>query len=121
MPHPRSPIGENGIDIVGTEHSEYRPGQEAIDPVQLDFYAQALRAGAAVPAPEYVVDLLDGRETYILADGHHRYVASKRTGIPLDPVRSTNPLAEQYVDRGFRDWSGTRYERYLPDDTIHGP
>lgn len=82
MPHPRSAIGVNGIDIVGTAHSEYRPGQKAIDPDQVDFYAQALRRGAAVSAPEYVVDLLDGSETYILTDGHHRYVASKRCGIP---------------------------------------
>ena len=102
---------EDGTDIVGTSHNDFRPGQDVTYPKTVDQYAEALRAGRLVEPPTYVDDP-EGSGTKILADGHHRYVASKRTGIPLYPVEAANPSAKKMVDTSYKDWTKTYYGPY---------
>lgn len=88
---------DEGVDIIGTNHNEVRPTQDWINPDKVAEYEEALRNGADID-PIEVQRLPDGRE--FLIDGHHRYVASKRTGKPVNRI---------YYDgegpRGLPDWS----------------
>jgi ParB-like nuclease domain len=95
-----------GEDIVGAGHNAVRPTQDWIYPGTVDDYAARLRAGESV-SPIEVQRLADGSE-YIL-DGHHRYVASQLTGVPVPKV-----VARDVWDVGFPDWSDVSYVRQGP-------
>jgi ParB-like chromosome segregation protein Spo0J len=71
------------VDIVGTAHNALRPTQDWIDAAKVDEYVSRLQAGEKLDPIE--VNQLPNGEQYIL-DGHHRYVASMLTGIPVDQV-----------------------------------
>ncbi|MFA5957058.1 hypothetical protein [Hyphomicrobium sp.] len=79
-----------------------QPSQLSVDPYVVGSYAQMLRSGLSVPAVDVVL-LPDGRQ--FLTEGHHRYVASQLTGIPV-AVR----LFPNNGPVGF-DWARVKYER----------
>src|SRR5690606_22489183 len=81
-------VANVGEDIVGSTHRVLRPTQDWIDMSAVDDYVAQLRAGRAV-APIEVQVLPDGR-AFIL-DGHHRYVASQRIGVPVPSVVTVGP------------------------------
>lgn len=90
-----------GTDIVGTTHNALRPSQDWIDKDVVADYAARIREGERLPAID-VQRMADGTE--VILDGHHRYVASQITGVPVDKVysRSVWPVGEL-------DWSGVSY------------
>lgn len=98
---PRTIVGA-GEDIVGTGHGTLRPTQDWISRSAVDDYAVRLQAGETLPAID-VQRLPDGRE--FILDGHHRYVASQQTGIPVDInyVDGVGPV-------GLPDWAKVIYE-----------
>jgi len=114
---PQSPIGQDGEDIVGSKHSDYLPGQRAIDPIQVDRYSDALRAGQRPKPIEFVTVPHSSGEARIIADGNTRYVAGKRTGLTVEIIEgSQDPLF--FVDEEEdppSDWSETFYEPWQPD------
>ena len=61
-----------------------------------------LRAGEKV-SPIEVQHMPDGTE--VILDGHHRYVASQITGVPVEKAYS-----KSIWDVGETDWSGVAYE-----------
>lgn len=91
-----------GDDIVGTSHNTVRPTQDWVYPGTVDDYAARLRAGESID-PIEVQRLADGTE-YIL-DGHHRYVASQLTGIPVPKT-----VASDVWDVGLDDWADVTYQ-----------
>lgn len=98
-----------GEDIVGTTHNLIRPTQDAIHPGKVDDYVQQLQNGGKVP-PVETVRLPDGRQ--FILDGHHRYVASLKTGIPVDinVMEAPGPV-------GYPNWSETYYSPFtIPGD-----
>ena len=97
---PRDPGGMLGADVGKLPGPQ--PTQLGVDPYVVAGYAEALKAGQTVPAIDVVV-LPDGRE--FLLEGHHRYVASQKTGIEV-PIRVTQ--TEGPV--GF-NWAHVKYER----------
>jgi hypothetical protein len=96
-----------GEEIVGNSHEALRPTQDWINPAKVDEYAASLRAGENVP-PVEVQRLPNGKE-YIL-DGHHRYVASMRTGILVDRTVTEGPGPV-----GLPDWSKVNYENWFEE------
>ena len=98
---PRTLVGA-GDDIVGSGHATLRPTQDWISRSAVDDYAARLRAGERLQ-PIEVQRLRDGRE--FILDGHHRYVASQQTGIPVEInyVDGVGPV-------GLPDWLKVTYE-----------
>jgi hypothetical protein len=97
---PRDPGGMLGADVGNLPGPQ--PTQLGVDPYVVAGYAEALKAGQSVPAIDVVV-LPDGRE--FLLEGHHRYVASQKTGIEV-PIRVT----QNEGPVGF-NWAHVKYER----------
>lgn len=79
-----------------------QPTQLAVDPDIVNQYSESLKKGERVP-PIEVVLLPDGRE--FITEGHHRYVASQKTGIPVEKrvFPDNGPI-------GFT-WLGVKYEK----------
>jgi uncharacterized protein (DUF1015 family) len=94
-----------GEDIVGTTHDSLRPTQDYVNPRTVDQYAASLRAGEEIP-PIEVQRLPNGKE--YLYEGHHRYVASMRTGIPVD-----REVTEGEGPVGLPDWSKVTYQQWF--------
>jgi hypothetical protein len=95
-----------GVDIVGKAgHTGLRPTQLSVDRGVVDRYAAQLRAGQRID-PIHAVEVPGGHR-YII-EGHHRYVASQQTGIPVEVVvkRGGGPV-------GF-DWKDVAYEAFTP-------
>lgn len=92
---------EAGSDIVGTSHNALRPSQDWMDKEVVADYTARIRAGEKLPAID-VQRMEDGTE--VILDGHHRYVASQITGVPVEKVysRSVWPVGEP-------DWLGVLY------------
>ncbi|PFG43376.1 RHS repeat-associated protein [Isoptericola jiangsuensis] len=94
-------ISDAGSDIVGTAHNALRPSQDWIEKDVVDNYVLRLRAGDKLPSIE-VERMKDGTE--VILDGHHRYVASRISGIPVE---------KSYVQYGFDvgepNWLGVSY------------
>jgi len=86
-----------GKNIVGTNFNAVRPTQDWINMSQVNSYVAKLKAGQTV-RPIDVVHV-QGRGFYII-DGHHRFVASQMTGIPINANVTTGagPI-------GLPDWS----------------
>ena len=99
---PTTPSGEN---IVGTNHSTVKPTQEVVNHVKVAEYVQKLSNGETI-APIQVIDV-PGQGLYI-TDGHHRYIASQLTGIPVDMVITSAP-----GPIGLPDWSSVIYKKYV--------
>ncbi|MCP3996327.1 MAG: ParB N-terminal domain-containing protein [bacterium] len=96
-----------GKTVVGsTGRSGPQPTQLAVSPQIVDDYAARLMRGERL-RPIEVVELPDGRR--FILDGHHRYVASQETGIPVDVnvTKGEGPV-------GF-DWEEVAFESFSPD------
>jgi hypothetical protein len=91
-----TPVGE---DIVGTAHDVLRPTQDSVEQAQVEEYMAQLQGGESVPP-------IDASSDGYILDGHHRYVASQRTGIPVD-VRVSGSAGGPI---GLPDWSTVFYE-----------
>ena len=100
-----------GKNIVGSAYNEIKPTQSEINKEIVEQYANKLKAGQSIKP----VDVLDvsGKGRYIL-DGHHRYVASQLTGIPV-PLR----LVQGEGPIGYPDWSYTEYVSWNGFDWTH--
>lgn len=88
-------------NIVGTSHSDLKPTQDEIRIADVERYVNSIKAGEVLK-PIEVYDV-PGKGTFI-ADGHHRYVASKLMGI--QPNISYLPIGGPV---GFPDWTSVRY------------
>ena len=99
--------GLAGRNIVGTNHNAIRPTQDVVNPQRVSDYARRLQAGERLPAIEVVE--VPGRGRYII-EGHHRYVASQQTGIPIEirTVQGTGPT-------GMPDWSSVQWRTYISE------
>jgi len=70
-----------GKNIVGTDYDRVKPTQDWINMKEVDNYAAKLRAGEILdPIEIYEV----AGKGYFIQDGHHRFVASHITGIPVE-------------------------------------
>jgi ParB-like chromosome segregation protein Spo0J len=99
-------IARAGVDIVGkVGHTGLRPTQLSVDRSIVERYAAQLRAGQKLD-PIHAVEVPSGQR-YII-EGHHRYVASQQTGIPVEVVtkQGAGPV-------GF-DWKDVIYETFVP-------
>lgn len=100
--------GETGIDIVGRPgHAGLRPTQLEIHPEIVEAYVAKLRSGQPV-APIEAIRLPDGR--VFIIEGHHRYVASQRTGIDVKVF-----TMDGHGPVGF-DWEEVVYLRFVVPD-----
>ena len=90
-----------GENIVGSNHNEFKPTQDEISLKDVDRYINDIKAGKTLK-PIEVYDV-PGRGKFI-ADGHHRYVASKLMGIKpeITYLPTGGPV-------GYADWSSVRY------------
>lgn len=104
--------GGTGKNIVGTAFSEVRPTQEFVNPEKVAEYAKKLQAGEKV-SPVEIVDI-EGKGK-CLTEGHHRYVASQQTGIPVDEVgkKGSGPV-------GLPDWLEVTWKKYIDEDQFWG-
>jgi RHS repeat-associated protein len=91
----------NGRNIVGTDFNEIKPTQTEINPQKVQSYADKLKAGENVKPIEVVN--VKGKGKYIV-EGHHRYVTSQQTGIPVEVIETqgNGPI-------GMPDWSLTEW------------
>ncbi len=94
-----------GRKIVGTDYSEIKPTQEIINRDKVDEYIAELKAGKDVGFVE--VYKVQGKGYYI-SEGHHRFVASQESGIPVKI---------KYLDSGgpagLPDWSGVEWREFI--------
>ncbi len=98
LPRGRAVVGSKG-------HSGPQPTQLEINPQIVDDYIARLLAGEKL-RPIELVELPDGRR--FILDGHHRYVASQRTGIPIDQftIKGEGPV-------GF-NWENVKFDFFTP-------
>ncbi|WP_040292811.1 ParB N-terminal domain-containing protein, partial [Acetonema longum] len=98
--------------IVGTNFNEIKPTQTVINRERVDDYIKKLKAGAEVE-PIIVYDV-PGKGRFI-EEGHHRYIASQETGIPVKiVVRNGNGPT------GLSDWSHVEWKPYVNDGQFFG-
>jgi len=98
--------------IVGSKYDKIRPTQNIVNPKKVEEYAKRLRAGEKIP-PVQVIEV-PGKGQYII-NGHHRYVASLQTGIPVEikVVQDQGPI-------GMPDWGGVQWKDYINEDQFWG-
>ncbi|CUU50367.1 ParB N-terminal domain-containing protein [Clostridium beijerinckii] len=98
--------------IVGTDFNDIRPTQDVVNREKVDEYIQRLRAGEILE-PAEVVDI-PGKGKY-LVEGHHRFVASQESGIPIDiKVKIGNGPV------GMPDWSYVEWKEYISEEQFLG-
>lgn len=100
-----------GKNIVGTDFNEIKPTQTEINPQKVQSYADKLQAGENVKPIEVVN--VNGKGKYII-EGHHRYVASQQTGIPVEVIETQGdgPI-------GMPNWSLTEWLEWDGFDWIY--
>ena len=98
--------------IVGTDFNEIRPTQDIVNRAKVDEYIQRLKAGEKLE-PIEVVDV-PGKGKYIV-EGHHRFVASQESGIPVDIKVTTGN-----GPTGMKDWSMVEWKEYISEDQFWG-
>lgn len=103
---------KTGTNIVGSKHNTIKPTQEFVNQERVTYYADKLKAGAVVE-PIKVVEV-PGKGQYIV-EGHHRYVASQQTGIPVkvQVVKGQGPI-------GMSDWSQVQWKKYINEEQFWG-
>lgn len=101
-----------GEDIIGTKHDTFLPTQEVVNQQKVAEYSRRLKAGERIP-PVQVIEI-PGKGRYII-DGHHRYVASLQTGIPVEirVVQAQGPI-------GMPDWTNTQWREYITEEQFWG-
>lgn len=98
-------LGDEGLEIIGKVGTVGpQPTQLSVHPDIVEEKIAQLLAGEKLP-PIEIVRLPDGRE--FILDGHHRYVASQLTGVPVE-VRVFPNAGPTGLD-----WSEVVYERFL--------
>ena len=102
----------NGENIVGTNYNQIRPTQDSINFQKVDEYVQMLRSGGKLN-PVTAVEI-SGKGVYII-DGHHRFIASQMTGIPIE----INILPGQ-GPIGMNDWSAMIWKDYINEFQFWG-
>ena len=108
----KSDVEKITSEIVGTNYNKVRPTQEFVNPQKIEDYSNRLKAGEKL-SPVEVINI-PGKGMYIV-EGHHRYVASQRTGIPIEiiVVESQGPI-------GLPDWSEVHWKEYIDEDQFWG-
>lgn len=78
----------------------------------MEGYVLKLQVGKNID-PIEVVDI-PNKGKYIV-EGHHRYVASQQTGIPIKiNIKQANG------PRGLPDWSKVQWKKYINEDQFWG-
>lgn len=103
-------IGARVGDFSGPQ-----PTQLSVDPAVVSKYEDQLRNGEKV-APIEVSVLSDGRE--FIAEGHHRFVASQLTGIPVGQrtFNTGGPVGFNWSDVSYEDLSHEMGQQLLEND-----
>jgi hypothetical protein len=91
--------------IVGTGPDVLKTTQLEVDPLRVDKYISDLVSGKTIP-PIEVYNTPSGK---VIADGHHRYVASKITGINVPISETPGTLS------GF-DWKEVTFKNLHLED-----
>lgn len=96
-----------GKDIVGTTHNSTRPTQDSVNPEKVQEYATKLQNGEKVDP----IEVYDTGNARYLQEGHHQYVASQMTGIPVEVrvQKGGGPV-------GFPNWSEVQWKDYVTED-----
>jgi hypothetical protein len=101
-----------GRSIVGTDFSEIKPTQTVVNRAKVDEYKQKLLNGEKVD-PIVVYDV-QGKGRFI-EEGHHRFIASQETGIPVGvTVKNGSGPA------GLSNWSEVEWKKYISEDQFWG-
>jgi RHS repeat-associated protein len=101
-----------GKDIVGSTFNDIKPTQDMVNPEKVAEYVNKLKSGEYVEPIEVVET--PGKGKYIV-EGHHRYVASQQTGIPVEiKIRQGNGPT------GLPDWSEVQWKQYINEDQFWG-
>ncbi|WP_242217385.1 hypothetical protein [Bacillus cereus group sp. BfR-BA-01380] len=99
-------------EIVGTKHNAIKPTQDMVNREKVDYYIEKLKAGEKIE-PIEVVDI-EGKGKFII-EGHHRYVASKETGILIEiKIKKDNRPT------GMPDWSYVDWKKYINEEQFWG-
>ncbi|MDM5154741.1 hypothetical protein QUF88_13165 [Bacillus sp. DX1.1] len=94
-----------GEKIVGTEHSIIKPTQEIVNRERVDFYKEKLLNDEKIEPVE--VYKIEGKGQY-LQEGHHRYVASVETGIPVEIKELPHSGSA-----GMPNWKYVEWKEYI--------
>jgi len=99
-------------DIVGTNHNAIKPTQDIVNPQKVADYVKRLQAGEKLKSVKAVN--ISGKGIYI-TNGHHRYVASQRAGIPVDIkiVKGQGPV-------GMPNWNDVQWKEYISESQFWG-
>ena len=101
-------FAREGQEIVGTEFSEIKPTQLVINRERVDFYKSILQSGKKIQPIE--VCEVEGKGAFII-EGHHRFVASKELGIPVDIIRTKTG-----GPTGFPSWKYVEWKKYINEE-----
>ncbi len=94
-------------NIVGSSYDKVRPTQDIINPDKVEEYVNKLNSGVTIDPIEIME--VAGKGKFII-EGHHRYVASIKTGIPVDVVFSKGKTV------GLPDWNDVEWKEFITDD-----
>ncbi|MCB0422212.1 MAG: ParB N-terminal domain-containing protein [Bdellovibrionales bacterium] len=92
-------------EIVGAGNSILKPTQDFINPRIVDDKISALKSGQRVEP----IEVLENSSGKYIIDGHHRYMASKITGIDVPVFTRKGEL------RGLPDWSLIEFAEFVPE------
>lgn len=96
---------QSGRDIVGSTFDDIKPTQEMVNPEKVAEYAQKLQNGEYVPPIE--IYEVQGKGFFI-EEGHHRFIASQQTGIPVETI-----IREGGGPSGLPDWSEVIWKEFI--------
>jgi hypothetical protein len=93
--------------IVGTNYSYIKPTQQFVNRQKVNEYIAKLKSGEKVEPIE--VYRVDNKGIYI-EEGHHRFIASKETGIPvmIKYKGNSGPV-------GFSNWLEVKWKEFIND------
>jgi hypothetical protein len=98
--------------IVGTKHNAIKPTQDMVNREKVENYISKLREGEKID-PIEIVDV-EGKGKFI-TEGHHRYVASKESGLPVDIK-----IKKDSGPTGMPDWSYVEWKEYISEEQFWG-
>lgn len=101
-----------GRNVVGTNFSDIKPTQTVVNRAKVDEYVQKLKAGEKVDP--IVVYEVPGKGKFI-EEGHHRFIASQETGIPVEVV-----VKQGSGPTGLPDWSEVEWKSYINENQFWG-
>ena len=101
---PNLQLFAKGEKIVGTEFCKIKPTQLIINRERVNFYKSKLLSGEKIQPIE--VCEIEGKGVFI-TEGHHRFVASKETGISVDIIKK-----KSHGPVGFPSWKDVEWKIY---------